>query len=152
MFVLSFLLQLAEVVGGRTRGDDFTVICLLTSGSGATGILPFLAMHVLWLSLCCFEACFDFAATLIRLRLWPCAILDCIAPQAYQRGNVSHALLRGVGGTGCTVTSGLSTVHRPSASLHGIPITLLIYYLFQWSFCSFWATSRILNTPSSVPT
>ena len=61
MLVLSFLIVLAHVFAGRTTGDDFFVIRLVASRSGAAksgddflmlAILPLLvAMHLLWLKL-----------------------------------------------------------------------------------------------------
>ena len=50
-------------------------------------------------------------------RLRSISILDCVAHRTHQRGTLS------------TLNSGPSTVHRPSASLHGIPITPAIISL-----------------------
>ena len=95
------------------------------------------------------------------------SIIDSVAPWAPQSGTVGFDVLLDdafsselahphmalvPGGTESALTSGLPTVHRPSASHHGFPITLRLTALSHWSVRSNRLTARVLNTPSGVPT
>ena len=57
----------------------------------------------------------------------------------------------GGGGTGSILTSGLCTVRRPSAKLHGTPIADSIISMSQRTLYSRRRTARALDTPSDAP-